>query len=303
MQNIQNFLQKNNIKSPYLRYAKNIYSQFGDDGIVEQLLNELLPTPLNVIRGLNRSKKLYQSKRKNWKQCRCKKQSRRKILSKPRGMVVEFGAWDGIYISNTYQLWAHENFNALLIESDFKRYKQLYKFSKKFGNIEPIRAAVSPDPAHENSMENIIRESRFDIHSNNSENYILLSIDVDSCDYRIFKTLAEFRPFLLLIEIAGGWKPEEEYVGTGASLQSLVKLAEEKQYTLVCATGNAYFVRNDKLHLLKHYDNSLSIHDYHLDDKMTNEILSKIDQEGNVGKEYYYLTDKYNMLVHHEKTI
>ena len=47
-------------------------------------------------------------------------------------MVVEFGAWDGIYISNTYQLWAHENFNALLIESDFKRYKQLYKFSKKF---------------------------------------------------------------------------------------------------------------------------------------------------------------------------
>ena len=88
----------------------------------------------------------------------------------------------------------------------------------------------------------------------------MLCIDVDSCDYRIFKTLAEFRPFLILIEIAGGWKPEEEYVGMGASLQSLVKLAEEKQYTLVCATGNAYFVRNDKINLLQHHDNSLSIH-------------------------------------------
>jgi hypothetical protein len=300
--NIQNFLQKNNIKSPYLRYAKNIYSQFGDDGIVEQLLNELLPKPLDISRGLNKSRKIYQNKRRHRKYCYCKKKNKRKILNNPRGMVVEFGAWDGIYISNTYQLWRYENFNALLIESDIDRYNQLYKLSKKFKNVEPIHAAVSPDPAHENSMENIIRASKFDFHSNDSENYIMLCIDVDSCDYRIFETLFEFRPFLLLIEIAGGWKPEEEYVGTGASLQSLVKLAEKKQYTLVCATGNAYFVRNDKLHLLKHYDRFLSINDYHLDDKITNDVLAKIDENGNIGKEIYYLTGNYNMFIHHEKT-
>ena len=34
-------------------------------------------------------------------------------------MLLEFGAWDGIYISNTYQLWRYENFNALLIEPPF----------------------------------------------------------------------------------------------------------------------------------------------------------------------------------------
>ena len=301
--NIRNFLQKNNIRSPYLRYAKNIYSQFGDDGIVEQLLNELLTKPLDISRGLDKSRRIYQNKRRHRKYCHCKKKIKRKILNNPRGMVVEFGAWDGIYISNTYQLWRYENFNALLIESDLSRYNELYKLSKKFKNVESIHAAVSPDQAHENSMENLIRSSKFDFHSNNSENYIMLCIDVDSCDYRIFKTLAEFRPFLLLIEIAGGWKPEEEYVGMGASLQSLVKLAEEKQYTLVCATGNAYFVRNDKLHLLKNHDSSLSIHDYHLDDEITNDVLSKIDEEGNIGKEIYYLTGNYNMLIHHEKTI
>ena len=62
--NIQNFLQKNNIRSPYLRYAKNIYSQFGDDGIVEQLLNELLTKPLDISRGLDKSRRIYQNKRK-----------------------------------------------------------------------------------------------------------------------------------------------------------------------------------------------------------------------------------------------
>jgi hypothetical protein len=300
--NIQNFLQKSEIKSPYLRYAKNIYSQFGDDGIVEQLLSELLPTPLDLSRGLNKSRRIYQNKRRHRKYCYCKKKNKRKILNKPRGMVVEFGAWDGIYLSNTYQLWRYENFNALLIESDLSRYNELYKLSKKFKNVESIHAAVSEDAAHENSMENLIRASKFDFHSNDSENYIMLCIDIDSYDYGIFKTLAEFRPFLILIEIAGGWKAEEEYVGTGASLQSLVKLAEEKQYTLVCATGNAYFVRNDKLHLLKNFDRYLTIHDYHLGDEITTEILAKLDGEGNVGEDYYFKTGNYDMLVYHEKT-
>ena len=63
----------------YFKYAKNIFSQNGDDGIIEKIFEHL------------------------------------KIND---GVVVEFGAWDGIYLSNVYNLWKNKNFSALLIESD-----------------------------------------------------------------------------------------------------------------------------------------------------------------------------------------
>ena len=52
-------------------YKKNIYSQFGEDGIIEEILKRL--------------------KNKINKTC------------------VEFGAWDGIHLSNTYNLIKNHN--------------------------------------------------------------------------------------------------------------------------------------------------------------------------------------------------
>ena len=58
-------IKENNLNSPYLNYAANIYSQYGDDGIINQLLKEL---------NIN------------------------------TGVVVEFGAWDGKRGSHTFNL-------------------------------------------------------------------------------------------------------------------------------------------------------------------------------------------------------
>ena len=62
MKTISDSLKENNLNSPYLNYASNTFSQFGDDGIINQLLKEL-----NI----------------------------------DTGVVVEFGAWDGLYCSNS----------------------------------------------------------------------------------------------------------------------------------------------------------------------------------------------------------
>lgn len=59
-------------------YQKNIYSQFGEDGIIQRIF-EILPVT-------------------DEKWC------------------VELGAWDGIYLSNTHHLIKNKQWNGVLIE-------------------------------------------------------------------------------------------------------------------------------------------------------------------------------------------
>ena len=85
----------------YLKYRKNYFSQNGEDGIIEKLLDQL-----NLKQNL---------------------------------FVCEFGAWDGIYLSNTFNLVTKYNATALMIEGDDERYKDLEKTSKINKNIIPIK--------------------------------------------------------------------------------------------------------------------------------------------------------------------
>jgi hypothetical protein len=68
-------------------FRKNIFSQFGEDGIIEEILKRL--------RGVSD------------KQC------------------CEFGAWDGKHLSNTYNLITNHNYEAVLIEADEKKFNEL----------------------------------------------------------------------------------------------------------------------------------------------------------------------------------
>jgi hypothetical protein len=86
--NIKEWIIKNKNNSPYLKYVKNYLTQFGDDGIIEQIIKEL-----NV-------------------------ETEDKIC-------VEFGAWDGVYLSNVYNLWKNNGFKSILIEGDNSKYNEL----------------------------------------------------------------------------------------------------------------------------------------------------------------------------------
>ena len=79
----------------YNKYKKDIYSQNGEDGIIEELLKRL---------DIN------------------------------SGWVCEFGAWDGIHLSNTYNL-VKQNFNAVYIEGDKEKYTDLLKTVENHKNI------------------------------------------------------------------------------------------------------------------------------------------------------------------------
>lgn len=76
-----------------LQYSKNIYSQNGEDGILEEILNRIEVT--------NR-----------W--------------------FCEFGAWDGKHLSNTYRLLEEKGWKGVMIEGDKQKYAELNNLSEQY---------------------------------------------------------------------------------------------------------------------------------------------------------------------------
>jgi len=242
--------------SHYIQFAKNIYTQNGEDGIIEQLFKD---------------------------------------LEIDLGVVVEFGAWDGVYLSNVYNLWKNRNFKAILIESDHHKAKELEKISKKINRVESVNAFVSPDKNDTNSIDNILSRSSFTI---NNDTFALMSIDIDSCDYYVFESIERFLPKVIIIETNSGKTDEFVTHDQGCSLVSVNKLGVSKNYTLVCHTGNAIFVRNDLLSLIPSSDYSVK-NLYHNTDMV--DKLQKIDSNKNTLNEIYYLSQKYNSFIESER--
>ena len=202
----------------YKKYAKNIYSQNGEDGIVEELL---------------------------------------KRLNIQNGWVCEFGAWDGKHLSNTFNLVKNKKFNAVFIEGDKNKYADLLKTVKEFPKIVPIQAMVDHNDSP-NSLDNLLKQT------NIPNDFDILSIDIDSFDYQVWKSLKVYKPKIVIIEINSSVKVNnsdwihtpKKYQGTG--FKPTYDLGIEKGYKFILHTGNMFFIRSDLFDNLNiTYDNPL----------------------------------------------
>ena len=70
-----------------------------------------------------------------------------------KGIFFEFGAWDGRHSSNTFVLVERCDFNAIYIEADKNKFKQLLKTAKQFPKIVPINLAVGRNESSANSLD------------------------------------------------------------------------------------------------------------------------------------------------------
>ncbi|MDC3019580.1 hypothetical protein OAZ97_00685 [Prochlorococcus sp. AH-736-E15] len=191
-----------------LNYRSNIYSQNGEDGIISEIL-----------------KRLNLDQKKYW--------------------CVEFGAWDGMHLSNTFALVQRNNWNAVYIEGDKKKYNDLLCTARKYKNITTVNKFVESDKNHKNSLDNILSRTLLPV------DYDLLSIDIDSYDLAILNEY-KGKPKIIVIEINSSippgilqWHNGKNFIGN--SFSSTLLVAKDKGYTLVCHTGNMIFVRNDML--------------------------------------------------------
>jgi hypothetical protein len=194
-----------------ISYRKNIYSQNGEDGIIEEILNRL-----NI----------------------------------KEGSFVEFGALDGVTFSNTYNLLKNKNWQGFYIESDKKNYFHLEKL-KEIYKEKLIILNERVEIKGESNLDNLIKKhtnflKEFDLLSididsfdyqifENLQEYkpTIIIIEIESTIHppkeQIHDGIKNFR----------------------TSFSSMVKLGQTKGYTAVCHTGNIIFVRNDKFNQIK----------------------------------------------------
>jgi len=178
-----------------LKHRKNYYSQNGEDGVLEYILDKI------------------QNKNK-W--------------------CVEFGAWDGIHLSNTYHFISKLGYHGVLIEGVKGRYDILCANMEKFGSI-CINKFVNYEGL--DTLDLILSETPIPI------DFDLLSIDIDGNDYYVWEALNNYKPKVVIIEINIRNKPNQNIINkkdssyrhgvSGTSILPLTKLAEKKGYTLV----------------------------------------------------------------------
>lgn len=190
---------------PFNQFSSNIYSQNGEDGIIAEICRQLGITHEN---------------------CWC----------------VEFGAWDGKHLSNTFHL-VENGWNAIYIEGEEERFLDLLSTSKYFQKITPVLAFVEAERESNNSLNNILEKTL------TPTDFDLLSIDVDSIDLDIWESLDTYAPKVVIIEINSSVPPGVLWRHTkktqGNTFSATLNVANEKGYTLVCHTGNMIFIRDD----------------------------------------------------------
>lgn len=184
-------------------HAERIYSQGGEDGVLRRIFDQIGVT---------------------------------------KRFFVEFGAWDGIHLSNSAHLRIDCGWTGLLLEGSDRADGALVKREHvDAGNIEGL----------------------FDRYAVPAE-FDLLSIDIDGNDYWVWNAINAYSPRVVIVEYnvffrpdmaktiaydAGHeWDKEKYGLYHGASLAAFEKLARKKGYALVYTESycpNAIFVRRD----------------------------------------------------------
>ncbi len=214
---ITEFLEKNLYQNPLYAHKLNkfefqAFSQFGEDGIIEEIFNRIGTT---------------------------------------NKYFVEFGVEDGTETNTTYLLL--KDWSGLWIDGSADNVAEINKHFS--GKIASKQLKVIQRFIRSENIESIFAENGVPAEPD------LLSIDIDRNDYYVWEAITHYKPRVVVIEYNAIMRPgcsfKVAYDGeavwdgtshTGASLEALCELGNQKGYRLVgCSYAgvNAFFVRED----------------------------------------------------------
>lgn len=178
------------------------------------------------------------------------------VIGDGKKFCVEFGAWDGKFLSNTWNLIVNKRWNGVLIEGNLEKFKQL-TLNHAGSEVKAIRGYVGLEG--ENSLDSLLAKCGAPADPD------LISIDVDGNDWHIWKSLTRHRPRVVLIEFNPSIPNDVFFVqdprpdvNHGSSLLAMIELGKQKGYSLICADcWDAFFVVDELFDIFKIPDNTI----------------------------------------------
>ena len=214
------WLNKTKPESNYLQaHHKRIYSQFGEEGILERCFE---------------------------------------IMGEQNKWCVEFGAWDGIHLSNTCYFIKEKKWSAVQIEGNAKKFEVLKQNFIEFTSALQMLEIVGYTKG-KNTIDDILQKTIIPI------NFDFISIDIDGNDWYVWESMVIYRPRLVIIEFNSTVpndvifvQDQDMSVSQGCSLAALIDLGRVKGYELICVHKvNAYFVVEEEFKKFNISDNSI----------------------------------------------
>lgn len=222
-------------------HEKKIYSQNGEDGILDYIFSMIGTTnKFSVEFGVGdgfECNTVYLLEKKEW-----------------TGLMMDYGADQGIKIKGVMnKAWSNKNLGLKEnIKKDVKFFKKIISRKKRSVGFQ---LDIKNERVTAENIQSLFK--KYDV----PKTFDLLSIDIDYNDYWVWKSITDYSPNVVVIEYNSSIPPTESRVvpydsdavwdGTnyfGASLLALKNLGLKKGYTLVGCDGNginAFFCKTN----------------------------------------------------------
>ena len=154
------------------------------------------------------------------------------------GVFIEFGAWDGVHLSNC-KLLADHDWSGFFIEGNSLRFEDCKKNYKDNNKIKVLNKFID----EKFTLNDLIKE-------NNIDKIDVLSIDIDGKDLTELKRLTLVKPKVIIIEynstIPFDVECEDNIGGNGSSYLSINNHLSKNNYELINFTVcNLIFIEKD----------------------------------------------------------
>jgi hypothetical protein len=165
------------------------------------------------------------------------------VIGTENKLLVDFGAADGVYFSNSWNLLNNRGWSGLLLEPDFQ-FDALQDLYANRQDVVTVQDIVGFDEA--NNLDGHIDRIPLDL----PKNFDFLSIDIDGNDVHVWTDIKNFKPRVVCIEYnhfvpldVYMIQPRDLTLSIGSSLLATAEIARELGYQLVSVCGaNAFFV-------------------------------------------------------------